>query len=115
MPEFILGFLTLSFLILLLVLVFVTDMPKVQVGQQQWPIFVFGVAACAAVIILALSLTAIRAFQLESRSLLNSDKFLFYESISFPWMMTGFVGLFTFLSGALLYAITQSSFLFVVL
>ena len=88
-------------------------MAKILMGDQMWPMWIFGLGAFILVMIVTLTMVTIRAFQLQEKKLLDSDIFLFSHDITFPIMMAGFTELMLFLSGCLIFAITGSSFTFV--
>ena len=88
-------------------------MAKIQLGSQQWAIWIFGVIAFIMVLLFSLAMTTIRAFQLEAKNLLDSTLFLIRKDITFPTMMAAFLQLMTLLGGVLIYAMTSSTFAFI--
>ena len=115
-PEFALGFLSFLFLVVLLGYVFsvdADDMPLVPTLGQQWEVWVFGVFTFVVVIIASVFGMAQRAMLLDAQQLLNSKMYFIFESVSVPVQFLALGFLLEVMSGFLLYAMVQSTFVLI--
>ena len=112
MPEFVLGYLSFIFLVLLLTSLFL--IPSDQMAQVAGaPVWIFGVAAFFIVILVAVSVTAGRAFTLRASNLYVSTSFFFSKSVKVPELLA--ISTYGWLIGAgfLVSAISGGYFLFI--
>jgi hypothetical protein len=112
MPEFVLGYLSFIFLVLLLGSLFTTP-PDQMVSLGDWPVWIFGVLAFFVVILVAVSVTASRAFSLRVSGLYVSTSFFFSRRIRVPELLG--IATYSWLIGAgfLVSATTSGYFLFI--
>ena len=86
MPEFVLGYMSFIFLVLLLGTLFTTP-----AGQMKYlgsfPVWIFGIMAFFVVMLVAISVTASRAFMLRASSLYVSNSFFFSNRIKVPELL----------------------------
>jgi hypothetical protein len=86
MPEFVLGYLSFIFLVLLLASLFTVPPEKMKYFAGA-PVWIFGVAAFFIVILVAVSVTAGRAFTLRASNLYVSTSFFFTRRIKVPELL----------------------------
>ena len=115
-PEFVLGALSFSFLVSLLAYVFHMEdigetVPVVMVGNQEWKVWIFGIAAFVVVGVSVVLGLATRALRLQRDGLLESKTYLVLTWISLPMELVALAELVVVLAGLLFFAITGSSFI----
>ena len=114
-PEFVLGYITFFFGMLLLGAIFATDGPQPAftfVGAV-FPVWVFGIAALMLALIIGLLSATMRAYLLEKRRLLHTVVFLYFGEFTLPFMLAAVTEVMVITCGILMYAITGSSVIIV--
>lgn len=117
-PEFVLGYLCFVYLVELLAFIF--NEPEggfapINMVDDKWPVWVFGILA----LIIVLNVTAARAtwrsFTLQRRQLLLTAKHFWDPRMGFPYMMAAFTEILLVCSGVLIFGMTGSAFLLLLL
>ena len=86
MPEFVLGYLSFIFLVLLLATLFLTPSDQIKTFAGA-PTYVFGIGAFFVVILIAIGLTAGRAVSLRASNLYVSTSFFFTRRVKIPELL----------------------------
>lgn len=110
-PEFILGYLSLVFIVEVLGTVFAiadSAMPQVSLLGDKYDVWVFGVAAFLITIDVGLAFATLRAFHLDQLGLLYDQHFLVGPKFRAPYMFACLTELLVVMSGVLMYAITSA-------
>ena len=126
-PEFVLGYLSFIFLMMLVAAIFGTDEVLDEAaggaGQkaggaetivpflgQEWPVWVFGVLAFILVVVFAIGGMTKRSFFLKKMRMMDSKSYFFFKAFDLPVQLGMLLELFVVVSCILLYQITKSTF-----
>ena len=91
-PEFVLSFLSFCFLLIIFLTFHVYNteeivMPRLQVMNSTWQVYVIAILAFEAVIMVALVGTTTRSIALTSRGLLHSELYFWRKPFGLPYLL----------------------------
>lgn len=117
-PEFVLGYLCFVYLVELLAFIFSepeAGFADINMVADKWPVWVFGILSLIIVLNVTAARATWRAFTLQRRKLLLTAKHFWDRRMGFPYMMAAFTEILLICSGVLIFGMTGSAFLLLLL